>query len=187
VSTVSEAQAALVGLTSRAVSDFESEFQAVAGMSADEVRDALLDVVPPLGTRYSLAAAALGADWYDDLREEADAPGRFKADPSEPVGPARWESLVRWGVSPLYAPTPAPEDALTLISGGLQRTVANGHRLTVVENSVKDPRAKGWARYGSGSSCSFCRMLLSRGAVYTEATSGFESHDHCNCYAAPSW
>jgi len=187
VATVSEAQRALVGLTSLAVSDFESEFQAVAGMSADEARDALLEIVPPMGYRYSLAAAALGADWYDDLRDQAEVRGRYVATPSEPVGPARWESLVRWGVSPLYGAVAAPDDALTLISGGFQRTVANGHRLTIVENAVADPKAQGWARHGSGASCSFCRMLLSRGAVYTEATSGFESHDHCNCYAAPSW
>jgi hypothetical protein len=30
-------------------------------------------------------------------------------------------------------------------------------------------------------------MLIGRGAVYSEATADFQSHDHCNCQAEPAW
>src|SRR5450756_974958 len=50
--------------------------------------------------------------------------------------------------------------------------------------SVADRRARGWARAGTGR-CDFCAMLIGRGAVYTEATANFETHDHCGCVAVP--
>jgi hypothetical protein len=30
-------------------------------------------------------------------------------------------------------------------------------------------------------------MLIARGAVYTEVTADFASHDHCNCSAVPAF
>src|SRR5690606_19466088 len=98
-------------------------------------RDALLDLLPEFGTEYHLAAAALAADWYDDLREAEAVRGRFRAEPVVSPTPARWEALVRWAVEPLFRPEPDWDGALTFLEGGTQRTVADGHRLTVVENT----------------------------------------------------
>jgi hypothetical protein len=68
----------------------------------------------------------------------------------------------------------------------MQRRIANVSRYTVAESSVADPGATGWQRVGAGS-CAFCRMLIGRGAVYTEAGADFASHDHCNCSAVPAF
>lgn len=76
---------------------------------------------------------------------------------------------------------------MTLIGGGLQRTIANQHRGTVTASSIADPKARGWRRVGSGVSCDFCQMLLGRGAVYIEETADFATHDHCNCSAEPDF
>lgn len=185
----SEAREALVGLTAITQDEMASvlrEFR-VAGLSAEQVRDALADLLPGLGTEYHLAASALAADWFDDLREQAEAPGRYIAEPVEPPTPARWTALARWGVDPLFAAEPDWTSALALLAGGMQRTVADGHRLTVVENSLRDPRASGWSRVGVGDNCGFCNMLIDRGAVYTDASVTFRSHDNCNCAASPTW
>jgi hypothetical protein len=56
-----------------------------------------------------------------------------------------------------------------------------------MSSAVADPGASGWQRTGSGTSCTFCRMLIGRGGVYSEATADFASHDHCNCSATPAW
>lgn len=42
----------------------------------------------------------------------------------------------------------------------------------------------GWARQLTGrESCTFCALLVSRGAVYTEKTVNFQTHNHCDCTA----
>ena len=53
-------------------------------------------------------------------------------------------------------------------------------------SSTTDPKARGWQRVGVGE-CDFCSMLIGRGAVYSEATADFLSHDHCHCYAEPAF
>lgn len=42
----------------------------------------------------------------------------------------------------------------------------------------------GWARQLSGAeTCSFCALLVSRGAVYTDKSVNFQTHNHCDCTA----
>ena len=154
---------------------------------AEQVRDALMDVLPELGGAYGDAAAALAADWYEDVREASQARGSFSPVLASPPEPARWEALARWGVTPLFAERPDAATALAKVAGGLQRSIADQHRLTVVESSIADLAASGWRRVGVGDSCGFCRMLIDRGHVYTEASVTFRSHDNCACAASPSF
>jgi hypothetical protein len=151
----------------------------------DEAKAALRDVLPALVETYGAAAAALTADWYDDLREEAEVKGRFTAIPAD-LGDLGADALAGWGVGPLYQAEPDWASATTLIEGGLQRRIANASRETVIGSSIADPAARGWKRVGVGG-CDFCRLLIGRGAVYTESTVEFESHDHCRCASAPAW
>jgi hypothetical protein len=153
--------------------------------TATAARDGLIELLPRLVSIYGSAAATLGADWYDEMRDAAAVRGRFRAIPAELPDRGRTDALARWGVGPLFSATPDYDSALTLVSGGLQRIVSNADRESVVRSSVADPKARGWQRVGSGASCGFCSMLLGRGAVYSEATADFESHDHCNCGAEP--
>lgn len=187
MSSAAEQRQGVADLVDLAILALEEFWRLLVDLPAEKVRDALMDVLPTIGQQYGGAAASLAADWYDDLRGAADARGAF-----EPILPdlpdqARWESLARWGTGPLFQPEPERKAALTLISGGLQRSIADQHRLTVVESSIADPSASGWRRVGVGDSCSFCRMLIDRGHVYTEASVTFRSHDHCNCVASPEF
>lgn len=153
--------------------------------TAVEAREALQDILPALVTRYGAASATLAAHWYDDLRARRGVRGGFTAIPAD-VDEAGADVLARWGVAPLFSAEPDWAAAQVLIAGGLQRRIANAARQTVTGSSVADPQARGWMRVGDGG-CDFCRMLIGRGAVYTEASADFESHDHCNCGAAPDW
>lgn len=152
--------------------------------TADEARDALVDLLPALAGTYGLAAAALAADWYDELREAAEVKGRFRAVPSEPEV-ARTGPLARWAVGPLFAAVPDFAAAKTLASGGFQRLVADADRNTVLLSASKDPQSGRWSRQTTGKSCGFCVMLSGRGAVYKATTADFRSHDHCDCLAVP--
>lgn len=192
MSLASEQRQAVADLTRIANREVEGLFRLVEGASADQVRDALMDVLPVLGDQYGDAAAALAAEYYEGAREAAEARGAFSPILEGRPTPARWEALARWGVDPLFAAQPDPASALSLVQGGMQRTVADRHRLTIVRSSVEDPAAAGWRRVGVGDSCGFCRMLIDRrkdggGGVYTEASVTFRSHDHCNCAAAPDF
>lgn len=154
--------------------------------TADAARQGLMDVLPRLTAIYGDAAVALGADWYDTLRDDYGARGHFRAIPADLPDQGRTDALARWGVSPLFGPEPDYLLAAAKVAGGLQRIIANADRDTIRISSTQDPGARGWARAGSGG-CDFCAMLIGRGAVYTEATASFDSHDHCNCVAVPEF
>lgn len=142
---------------------------------------ALRDTLPALIEGYGAAAAAFAADWYDETRDEKAVRGRFTAIPAA-IPDVGAQPLVGWAL----AESTDLAGFQGLIEGGTQRRIANFARQTVSGSSVADPSARGWKRVGVGG-CDFCRMLLGRGSVYTEATADFEAHDHCNCTAAPAW
>lgn len=141
----------------------------------------LRDVLPDLVDVYGTMAAAIAADWYDDLREIREVPGRFVAAPAD-IAETGTQALVGWALS-----TATSDDAFkTLVLGGVQRRIVNFSRLTVTTSSTADPGSAGWRRTGLGR-CDFCRMLIGRGAVYSEATVHFEAHDDCSCGAEPDF
>jgi hypothetical protein len=152
--------------------------------TATQLEAPLHDIVPPLVDEYGAAAATAAAYWYDETREEQAARGWFGAIPAD-VPPGGGHDLVRWALSEVSDPTQVVAFR-TLIEGGMQRRIANYSRLTVSGSAVADPAARGWQRVGTPR-CDFCRMLIGRGAVYTEASVHFDAHDHCNCAAAPAW
>lgn len=170
-------QRSLAGL---AAGDLEALWRQVS--NAAEARAALFDVLPKLIETYGAAAASLASDWYDEVRAEMEVKGNFRAIPAD-LGDQNSESLIAWATSK----STGLDAALSLVNGGVQRRIANFSRLTVARSSIADPRASGWRRVGDGSTCDFCSMLLSRDAVYTEATADFQAHDHCGCTAEPAF
>ena len=145
--------------------------------------DGLMAELPKLVELYGAAAATLGADWYDELRAAEDVSGRFTAITAESPDPGHAYALAGWGSAEAAK---NPDTALTLVTGGLQRIIANQDRQSVVVSSVADPKADGWQRAGRGG-CPFCAMLIGRGAVYSETGADFASHDHCHCSAIPAF
>lgn len=160
---------------------------ALAGVSAPaEVEAALREVLPDLIETFGLAAGALAADWYDETRAELGVRGRFRANPV-PVGDRGVAALAGWASHRKITES----DWAQLAGGGLQRRVADVGRETVMQASVADPQSAGWRRVTAGNGCDFCRRVAawadSRGAVYTERSARFASHDNCGCAATPVW
>ena len=146
----------------------------------------MLLIWPAFGVFNGSAAATLAADAYDEMRDEAEIAGRYRATPTTLPDVGRTNSLANWAVQPFFDPTPDRSKSIERASGGLQRTIANGSRYTIAHSSVDDPRAHGWQRIGRGG-CGFCAMLIGRGAVYSAKSADFASHDHCNCSAVPAF
>lgn len=176
LTATAELRRAVAGLSSLAQRDLAELWRRVS--TAAQAREALEDILPALVETYGAAAATLAADWYDDQRDKYGA-GRFTAIPAEIRDPGA-SALIGWATT-----TATSDDAFrALIEGGLQKRIANASRQTVIGSAIADPSAVGWKRIGAGA-CAFCRMLIQRDQLYTEATADFASHDHCNCQAYP--
>lgn len=166
-------------LTRLALNDLAALWRQVS--NAAEAQMALSDILPALLDTYGQAAAAVAADWYDEARLNADVGGSFRAIPAE-IRDTGAHELAGWAT----AKGTDLDSIRTLAEGGAQRRILNFSRETVAGSSLADPAADGWQRVGAGS-CPFCAMLIGRGAVYTEASVQFASHDNCHCAAAPAF
>ena len=169
---------------------------ALTGLAEADVRTLILEVsdfagralalesaLPILIDTYGQAAGAVAAEWYDEYRETLDVPGRFRAPVAAMPDDTGAAELLAWA----RATATTPDNMIELVNGGMQRRVANRARLTVIGAANIDPRSTGWRRIGVGKNCAFCDMLISRGAVYTEQSVRFGTHDKCNCQAAPAF
>jgi hypothetical protein len=175
-----------------------TDLELVTGLAASEleqlwalenpelVADALWTVVPAQVDEWALAASAVAAEWYDAEREREEIEGTFQAIVA-PLGDLGTEALIGWSVAALYQPEPDLALAKSRLTGGVQKRLANSANSTITGSTVRDPQARGWYRIARPDACNFCRMVASRGGVFTEATARFACHDHCYCRAASAW
>lgn len=104
------------------------------------------------------------------------------------AGPAVMRKALNAGATPVQA----RERMATTLTGTATRLALEAGR-DVIEASIRDDdEALGWARVGDGDPCSWCSMLISRGAVYKSAVTagdgrfgGEKYHDHDGCQAVP--
>lgn len=150
--------------------------------TAAEAEVALKDLLPDIVQTYGQQAATIAADWYDDLRESMGVGGGFTSVPAE-LSDQGTDALIGWALD--YGTDLA--SIQELIWGGTQRRIMDWSRHTVMGSSIADPRARGWQRVSVGDTCTFCLMLVSRGAVYSESTVKFGAHDNDDCVAAPAF
>lgn len=183
--TARKHRADLAELARLAEADLSTLFRNVS--KADHVRQGLMDTLPKLVAVYGSAAASLGADWYDELRQQAEVKGKFQAIVAYLPDVGRTDALAGWSVGPLFGAKPDAAAALGMAAGGLQRIIFNADRETVMQSSVQDRHARGgWSREGNGE-CDFCSMLIGRGTVYSKGSADFASHDRCKCVAVPAF
>lgn len=172
-----------------ALDDLAGVWRSLAGRAPKAFRDGLFVSVPPIAEEYGAAAAALGSDWYDEMRELAQVEGSFRGVPAELPDEGRMDSLLGWGTQPMF-PTDsstAPDyvTAEKLVAGGFQRYVADMDRDSVMASLRADRQAAGWARQTTGASCDWCVEIAARGAVYSAETADFATHDNCDCVCVP--
>ena len=155
-----ELRSALVDLNALMVSDLAALWRAVDGQDVEFLRDALQAEVPGVVDPYLAAAGDITADWY-----EAQAPDlNYVARPAAVVDEGQLQATARWAAGTVL--TKSPVSPLDLLAGSMQRALFNESRETIVENAEVEPGAR-WARHASANACEFCRMVATRGAVYT--------------------
>ncbi|MEV0267713.1 hypothetical protein AB0H43_02975 [Hamadaea sp. NPDC050747] len=185
VAAYRQSQASVVALAHAELVDW----WAALGTGVLEVIEAALKTfLPDLVATYGDIAATVAADWYADLREQADAPGLYRATLGDVIKAEQAQATAAWACS-----ADSDAEALKRLSGSVQRFVQYGGRSTLRRNVLDDPSQPRYARVPreGGSSCAWCRVLASRGAVYLSEESaggaGGEFHDHCGCQPTPVW
>jgi hypothetical protein len=155
----------------------------------DWLRTALPVIELQRGTSSQLAANYLTA--FKRLETDSDLEPVL-ADPASPeavatsllvTGPISLKNAAARGV-PLRQAVSVAEAAS---SAAAMRHALNGGRETITHTVRSDADATGWQRVTSGKPCDFCSMLAGRGAVYSDDTVHFDSHDGCACSAEPVW
>lgn len=175
-----ETRAALRLVTNAAIVSTRKLLKTVQG-SPDAMRVDLQDGVHAIIGYYSDGSSALAADFYDDLRDAQEVPGRFMAEPIILDRGRKIGNAIAWATEPLLTGDGDVEGRLAEV---VQLETARPYRDTIVRNRQRDPEAVGWQRVASHG-CKFCQALASRGAVYREDSARFASHPHCHCTAVP--
>lgn len=166
-----------------------------AGLKIQNLKASLppwVTAVTGLVQQYAAASAVTAADYYAQARVAAGVRGAFSPAPA-PVEelPARVEDGTAWATRGLWSADVTAEDitaARTQVEGVAQRAVVQAGRDTIINATVRDRRAAGWARFAEPGACAFCAMLATRGPVYhSEESADFEAHDHCRCEPMPVW
>jgi hypothetical protein len=152
------------------------------------------DFAPAAATalRMSFEASAASASAFYVYARIMSGRGFFKV-PGVTLDSGRIDAaLGATGIARFWNAIGRGEDAdsamgsgLAGISGSSASIALDGGRATIVGASNADREAKGWERIAEAGACDFCLMLSGRGAVYSEATSDFPSHDNCKCVASP--
>lgn len=162
LNSIVELQGQLVDLATLSYQDLAALWRRVKDNDdAEYIRDVLIELVPEIVGTYTNAAAVLTTQWYDDLLPETD----FVAEPADPLDPAKLVASTRWALSPLFGGN-ASTSPLSLMGGFAQRAVFDASRQTVLLNANQEQGTR-WARHASSNACEFCRMVATRGAVYT--------------------
>ena len=143
----------------------------VARLPTERIAPIMTDLLMAVADKYGTVAGSIAADYYDELRVAAGAPGRFTPEVAALPDVTRFEALARWGVSPLFAADPNPAKSLSLMSGGLSRIVLGVGRDTIADAVSADPTGPRYARHASANACAFCALLATRGAVYSSPSS----------------
>lgn len=145
----------------------------------------LAELLEALIADFGEMTATLGADFYEELRLQADAPGSFNAVLAEPIPVEQIQASASWAASAAWLDD---DKALRDASAFLDRALASQDRATIDANVGRDPAQPRYARYASANACAFCALNATRGPVYrSEDAAAGKYHDHCRCIAVPSW
>lgn len=178
----------------------------VADTPLDQVRSVLFDLVPAVSDTYAAAAATLGADWYEELRDAANPPRVYvpeiitrdrSDDLRANVALATSELADAESIRAIEDSDAYMARVIAEVEADTQAAIADALRDTVTENAVRDPDATGWRRYARPEACKFCLMLAAKGAIYSESTARFAAHramtpegrkgGNCMCVAGPAF
>lgn len=155
------------------------------GVEGEALIAALKDYLPLVADPYVQSALDYSLVWYEDLAPDVDYVPTPPAvpDDGEDIGQlfpvAKLHNTIEWAVH-----TSADAAAATAkLAGSLDRMVYDASRAVVEHNAVAE-KVK-YARVARPGACRWCRLMATRGAVFTSAANSIKGHDSCHCVAVP--
>lgn len=145
-----------------------------------ECRDILIQALAAIMPTYTDAAAQVGADMYDAVRETAvgEAMGATAISGYEPDATVR---AIKAFVQDIVDGKPVEQFNRRVLSR-VDREIRRAENMSVAENAARDPLKPRYARVPRGSeTCGFCLMLASFGFQYTTDETASHAHDNCDC------
>lgn len=171
------------GISDLVIRDLEAFWATLDLSRPEDARNRLLTFLPTLIAQYGDISATVSADWYSDMREQAGAKGRFAPILAPNVPVERVNGTVRRLAEHLFTDT--PQKMLEGLTGRTAEYALQAGRDTIDISSKRDPWRPRVARVPTGvTTCKFCLLLASRGAVYSSKQSAgaltkFHPHDDC--------
>jgi hypothetical protein len=161
----------------------------------DSSFEQLVELAVPLVRVHYQLSSSLASTYYGAFRRAEGATGEAtpRLAPALTVDRVKTSLWVTGRVMTAKAlaqgvePEAAMRTALVRTSGSVGRHVVTGARATLIQSTAADRQAHGYARVTHAKACDFCRMLATRGAVYSDSTADFRAHDHCACMAEPRY
>lgn len=114
---------------------------------------ALEAAYPAVVDPFMAASGTLSAEWYSSLDPQAP----FAVETAPPVSREALAANVNWALT--------QTDVLAALTGSVERQVFSTSRDTIVSNVEREGIK--YARHASANACSFCRLLATRGPVYS--------------------
>lgn len=158
MATLSEQQALLNELHRLGLSDLNSVWR--LAVETDDPLAFILDAYPELMAQYGTIVAELSAQWYDEAIP-VGAQTAYAAVPAALPEVDRFRNSAAWALN-----SGDGSKALDKLAGTFQRSLWDMDRETQVLNATDEPGSV-WVRHASANACPFCKVLATRGAVYT--------------------
>lgn len=154
MATITERRAALAELERLMRGDIDALWRS-AGM-ADDFAAWVIGAFPELVAQYGTIAADLAAEWYEEA-----APALAYQATAAPLPPLeKWAASASWALN-----VGVGASSLDLLGGTAQRGIFDQYRTTIITNA--ETEGASYARHASANACEFCRMLATRGDVYS--------------------
>lgn len=142
----------------------------------------LRDASDAIVTTYAGVAAEGAALMYETQRPK---PGLVR--PATLAIGAALANDLGWVFLPLVKPELFPDPLQSLLSnlgGVIQKHVAAGDRITLIQASDDDDLSQGVRRYARANACAFCQYMSSLEIVTHEQS---DWHRNCHCVVVPWW
>lgn len=155
-------------LSDAALVDLDRLMRAVAGESPAVQREAMMDLLPVLGSQYASATGEVAAVFSGELMELQEVKRPVASETLELPPAQSWYALAGFGTSDRVMERGGMLLAYSLIAGGLTKRLTEFAADTMIGNAGIQGTPMRAQRVPKTGCCAFCGMLASRGAVYSE-------------------
>lgn len=159
-------------LSDAALVELDKLMRPFASESPAVQREALMDLLPLLGSQYASATGEVAAVFSGELMELQEVRKPVAPETLELPPVQSWHALAGFGASDRVFERGGMMLAYSLLAGGLTKRLTEFAADTMIGNAGIQSVSTSAARVPKAGCCAFCGMLASRGAVYSEESAG---------------